>query len=88
MSFKIEFNPSAFKHGASEADIRKAIDRFVYEDPLEDFENKYLLVGFDTKGLLLEVMYNYIDEDTINVFHAMPCRKNFYGLLRGKRWQE
>ena len=84
MSAKIEFNPSAFKHGVSEADIRKAIDRFVYEDPLEDFDNKYLLLGFDTKGLLLEVMYNYIDADTINVFHAMPCRKSLYGLLRGK----
>ena len=74
--------------GVSEADIRKAIDMFVYEDPLEDFDNKYLLLGFDTKGLLLEVMYNNIDADTINVFHAMPCRKNFYGLLRGKKWQE
>ena len=88
MSAIIEFNPSAFKHGVNEADIRKAIDRFVYEDPLEDFDNKYLLLGFDTQGNLLEVMYNYIDSDTINVFHAMPCRKNFYGLLRGKRWQE
>ena len=88
MSAKIEFNPSAFKHGVNEDDIRKAIDRFVYEDPLEDFDNKYLLLGFDTQGKLLEIMYNYIDSDTINVFHAMPCRKIFYGLLRGKRWQE
>ena len=84
MFANIEFNPSAFKHGVSEVDIRKAIDRFVYEDPLEDFDNKYLLLGFDTKGNLLEVVYNHIDADTINVFHAMPCRKSFYGLLGGK----
>lgn len=82
MSIEIEFNPSAFKHGISEVDIRRAFDRFIYEDPLEDFENKYLLLGFDTKGILLEVMYNYIDDDTINVFHAMECRKNFYKLIR------
>ena len=88
MPDRIEFNPAAFKHDISEADIRKAIDRFIYEDPLEDFDNKYLLLGFDTKGQLLEVMYNLIDVDTINVFHAMPCRKVFYELLRGKRWQE
>jgi hypothetical protein len=88
MPGKIEFNPSAFKHGVNETDIRKAIDRFIYEDPLENFVNKYLLLGFDTKGTLLEVMYNIIDVDTINVFHAMPCRKSFYGLLRGKTWQE
>ena len=88
MLAKIEFNPSAFKHGVSELDIRKAIERFVYENPLEDFDNKYLLLGFDVKGALLEIMYNHIDADTINVFHAMPCRKIFYNLLGGKRWQE
>ena len=84
MFTNIEFNPSAFKHDVSEVDIRKAIDKLIYEDPLEDFENKYLLLGFDTKGVLLEVMYNQIDADTINVFHAMPCRKGFYSLLRRK----
>ena len=84
MFARIEFNPSAFKHGVSEVDIRRAIDRFIYEDPLEDFANKYLLLGFDTKGTLLEVMYNHIDADAINVFHAMPCRKSFYSLLGGK----
>ena len=61
-----------------------AVDRFIFEEPLEDFTNKYLLLGFDSKGILLEVMYNFIDEGTINVFHAMPCRKNFYNFLRGK----
>ena len=84
MFAKIEFNPSAFKHDVSEIDIQKAIERFIYEDPLEDFENKYLLLGFDSKGTLLEIMYNHIDSDTINVFHAMPCRKSFYNLLGGK----
>jgi uncharacterized DUF497 family protein len=81
MSAKIEFNPAAFKHGMSEADIQHAVDTFIYEDPLDEFENKYLVIGFDTKGLLLEVMYNIIDEASINVFHAMPCRKAFYRFL-------
>jgi len=88
MPVKIEFNPAAFKHGVTETDIRRAFDTFVYEEPLEDFFNKYLLIGFDTKGVLLEVMYNNIDEKSINVFHAMPCRKAFYGFLRGDQWQE
>jgi hypothetical protein len=77
----IEFNPAAFRHDITETDIRRAIDMFIYEDPLEEYSNKYLLLGFDTKGILLEVMYNVIDEQTINVFHAMPCRKVFYSLL-------
>jgi uncharacterized DUF497 family protein len=82
---KVEFNPAAFKHDVSEADILRAIDMFLYQDPLEEFENRYLLIGFDTKGVLLEVMYNLIDEQSINVFHAMPCRKAFYSLLQEVR---
>jgi len=81
MSAKIEFNPAAFKHGVNKTDIQHVVDTFIYEDPLDEFENKYLIIGFDTKGILLEVMYNIIDEESINVFHAMPCRKAFYQLL-------
>ena len=81
MSAKIEFNPAAFKHGVNKADIQHAVDTFLYEDPLDEFDNKYLLLGFDTKGILLEIMYNIIDEQSINVFHAMPCRRAFYQFL-------
>jgi hypothetical protein len=35
------------------------------------------VVGFDVAGNPLEVMYNQIDDETINVFHAMKCRKSF-----------
>ena len=78
----IEFNPAAFRHGISEDNIRwvlwhNLIDGIVEEDD----ENKYLVIGFDPTGNLLEVMYNIIDEQTINVFHAMKCRKIFYSLL-------
>jgi hypothetical protein len=51
----------------------------------EDDENKYLIIGFDIDGNLLEIMYNVIDEETINVFHAMKCRKAFYCLLPDRR---
>jgi hypothetical protein len=84
MSTHITFNPAAFKHGVTEADIRRAIDLYIYEDPLEDYVNKYLLLGYDTKGTLLEIMYNIIEGDNINVFHAMPCRRAFYNFVRGK----
>jgi hypothetical protein len=84
MPANITFNPAAFKHGVTEADIRRAIDIYIYEDPLEDYGNKYLLLGYDTKGALLEIMYNIIEGGHINVFHAMPCRRAFYNLVRGK----
>ena len=77
----IKFNRAAFKHGVTEADILRAFETFIYEDPIDDADNKYLLLGFNTKGNLIEVMYNRINEDAINVFHAMLCRKAFYALI-------
>jgi hypothetical protein len=49
--------------------------------PVEDMENKYLRLGFDRSGNLLEIMYNEIDEHTVNVFHAMKCQSIYYSLL-------
>jgi hypothetical protein len=46
------------------------------------FRAGLLIIGFDRKANLLEIMYNIIDEDTINVFHAMKCRKNFLPLIK------
>jgi uncharacterized DUF497 family protein len=77
----IKFNRAAFKHGITEADILRAFETYIYEDPVDNAENKYLLLGFNLQGNLIEVMYNRIDEDAINVFHAMLCRKAFCNLV-------
>jgi hypothetical protein len=47
---------------------------------MEDDPEKHLLLGFDTRANLLEIIYNIIDEQTINVFHVMKCRKAYYSL--------
>ena len=52
MDFVIEFNPSAFDHGASEADIYQAFDTAIYDGLLDEPDDddaleKYLLIGFD-----------------------------------------
>ena len=83
MEIIIEVNPSAYDHEITEASIRQAIINPVYNDVLDEFTNKYLLLGFDSSGKLLEIIYNYIDERSINVFHAMKCRKCYYHLLSG-----
>jgi len=59
----------------------RAFETFIYEKPIEDAVNKHLLLGFNVNGNLIEVMYNRIDEDSINVFHAMPCRKAFREMI-------
>ena len=78
---EIRFNPAAFNHKFSEADIRFAIQNFVYDKVMDGDEEKRLLIGLDLNVHLLEIMYNVIDEDTINVFHAMKCRKKYLDLL-------
>jgi hypothetical protein len=42
---------------------------------------KYVAIGFDRSGNPLEIMYNPIDDDIINVFHAMKARKTFIARL-------
>ena len=76
MDSGIIYNKSAFKHGFSEADIEWAFLHPICNGLLEDYENKYLLIGFDTRGNPIEVMYNRINEEQVNVFHAMKCRKD------------
>ena len=81
MNIAIEFNPSAFKHGITEVAIRNAVINVIYDDIWDNVEDKHLLLGFDINGNLLEVMYNIIDEQAINVFHAMKCRNIYYHLI-------
>ena len=71
------FNESAFKHRIAEADIRMAFARPLFDGLLEEYDDKSLLTGFDTRGNVLEIMYNLVDEHTVHVFHAMQCRKAF-----------
>jgi hypothetical protein len=60
-----------------------ACSRPLFDGLLEDYDDKFLLTGFDTRGNILEIMYNLIDEQTAYVFHAMKCRKAFR-LLRNQ----
>ena len=90
MGPQIVFVPSAFKHAVSEENIRWVLLNHIADGIIEeDNETKYLSVGFDKSGNLLEIMYNHINEQTIKVFHAMKCRKQFYEKLKekGLLWQ-
>ena len=71
------FNKSAFKHSFTEADIEWAFLHPIASGVLNEYENKYILVGFSTVGIPIEIFYIRIDEDKVNVFHTMQCRKEF-----------
>ena len=90
MALEILFVPSAFKHDISEENIRWVLLNHLADGVIEeDDETKYLSIGFDKTGNLLEVMYNLIDEQKIKVFHAMKCQKHNYKKLeeQGVLWQ-
>ena len=87
---EIVFVPSAFRHDISEENIRWVLLNHLVDGIIEeDDETKYLSIGFDKTGNLLEVMYNLIDEQKIKVFHAMKCQRHYYRNLeeQGLLWQ-
>jgi uncharacterized DUF497 family protein len=75
------FNPAAFKHGVSEADIRMAFDTARYEALFNKPPPRKAPVGLDRSANLIEILYNVIADDRIRVFHAMKCRSAFIRLL-------
>ncbi|MHC6202698.1 hypothetical protein ACYULU_05835 [Breznakiellaceae bacterium SP9] len=85
MEIVITFKQTAFKHGILEADIRWAVKTARYEELLEGFDDKYLLLGSDTKGNPLEIVYEAFGENGMCVFHAMKCRKGYLHLFNLRR---
>jgi predicted lipid carrier protein YhbT len=81
MDLEIIFVPSAFKHGVNEVDLRWAFKRPLYDGPIEHTENKFIRIGFDPHGNLLEMFYNELDDHLVKIFHAMKCRSIFFRLV-------
>ena len=73
----IIFNESAFRHGISEVDIRSALSTFIFDGTSNEKEDTFLAIGFAASLNLIEVIYSIIDDNTIQVFHAMKCRKEY-----------
>jgi len=77
----IEFNEAAFGHDISKEDILCAYMNRIYDAAIESLPEKYAVIGFDRAGNPLEIMYNPIDDNTINIFHAMRARRSFIKML-------
>jgi len=79
MELKIEFVPSAFRHGFTEEDIRWVLNNYLVDGVVEEGdETSRIAVGFDrTVNILLEVIYHELEDETALVFHAMECRKKW-----------
>ena len=71
MADKILYAQSVFKHGYNLKDIERAIETKICEGLLKAEDGIYVIVGFDTVANPIEIFYNYIDDETIKVFHVM-----------------
>jgi len=61
LAMNIIYKPSAFEHNINEDDIQYAFLNPYYDGPIEEEgkkENRYIRLGFDRSGNLLEIMYN------------------------------
>jgi len=81
MGVSVEFNQAAFRHNISKEDILHAIRNKIRAGAIDGFLEKYVIIGPDRTGNPIEVMYNPIDNDHINVFHAMKVRKSMIKIL-------
>ena len=62
-------NESALKHkDITEDDILQALALPLIDRLMPEYQNKYLLIGFDQNGNLLEIMYNIRTDGSYNVF--------------------
>jgi hypothetical protein len=77
----VEIHDSARKHGVVDKDIHHAIDHaLAIEDAGED-PDRWLVIGPDRAGNLLEVVVLTTVEDTQLAIHAMPMRAKLRKLL-------
>jgi hypothetical protein len=74
----VHINESALRHGIAKEDIHCALSAVLFDGLMPKYINKYLLIGFDRRSNLLEIMYNIRTDGSYNIFHAMKCRKEFY----------
>jgi uncharacterized DUF497 family protein len=77
----VEVHDSARKHDVVDEDIHHAIDNaLAIEDAGED-PDRWLVIGPDRAGNLLEVVVMTTIENTQLAIHAMPMRAKFTRLL-------
>jgi hypothetical protein len=79
----VEYHEAAFAHNVNKSDIEWALNTVVYEKPAVD--GSFLAVGFNRAGNPLEVAFRELDNGTLFVFHAMPCRQKWLDEVNNAR---
>jgi hypothetical protein len=76
---------SARKHGIADDDINHAMDNAMVWRPEEE---RFLYLGGDRAGMMLEVISVITEDFDEIVIHAMPMRRRYEPMLRGHGEQD
>lgn len=77
----MEIHLSARKHGVADEDIRHAIDHALATEDVGEDPDRWLVVGPDRAGNLLEVVVLITIEGAQLAIHAMAMRAKFRRLI-------
>ncbi|HEV2809372.1 MAG TPA: hypothetical protein VGV93_03105 [Acidimicrobiales bacterium] len=77
----MEIHSSAHRHGVREEDMLHAIEHSLAVDDLGDDPNRWLVLGPDTAGNVLELVVLISVEGDEMIIHAMPMRPKYRRLL-------
>ena len=80
----VEILPSAMKHGLNKEDILAALESSIHDEALQEDPNKTLIIGYDGKARLLEIIFHVVSDEYIVIFHAMKCRKIYIERMLNK----
>jgi hypothetical protein len=76
----VEVHESARRHGITDENIRHAIQNAVAIEDAGDDPDRWLILGPDRAGNLLEVVVLVSDGEQVAI-HSMPMRAKYRGLL-------
>jgi len=77
----VRFHPSARKHGVHEQDTLHTIDHALAIEDAGEGPDRWLVLGPDRAGNLLEVVVLITAEGEQLAIHAMPMRAKYQELL-------
>jgi hypothetical protein len=77
----VEIHASARRHDVAEDDMLHAVEHSLVVDDLGEDPDRWLVLGPDTAGNLLELVVLINDEGDEIIIHAMPMRPRYRRLL-------
>ncbi len=77
----MEIHDSAHRHDVAEEDMLHAVEHSLVVDDLGEDPDRWLVLGPDTAGNLLELIVLISREGDEIIIHAMPMRPRYRRLL-------